>query len=101
MYRAKLRDQWNQTAAVMALIANCFRDPKKGKKAKPSDFIPESLKPDRKDRSDVLPGDIADFQVFLGKRSPKTGTDGHAHRKRVKQRRRAEKRRREQERSEK
>lgn len=32
--------EWGQTSCLMALIANMFRDPKKGKLVKPADFNP-------------------------------------------------------------
>ncbi len=38
------RDEWNRTAALMALVANIMRDPKKGKPAKPEDFTPSAVK---------------------------------------------------------
>lgn len=38
---AKSRDAWGHTAAVMALLANCHRDPRKRKRAfRPGDFDP-------------------------------------------------------------
>ena len=36
--RGKL--EWGQTSCLMALLVNIFRDPKKSKGAKPSDFNP-------------------------------------------------------------
>ena len=40
MVHARQEDQWNHTAAVMALVANVNRDPKKGRASKPADFHP-------------------------------------------------------------
>ncbi len=40
MAEAKARDEWSRTSALMALIANCHRDPKKGRPFKPADFDP-------------------------------------------------------------
>lgn len=41
MSRAKAREAWSHTAAVMALIANCNRDPKKRRQPwSPDDFHP-------------------------------------------------------------
>ncbi|MGC1272618.1 MAG: hypothetical protein WBC44_02835 [Planctomycetaceae bacterium] len=40
MADAKQTDYWNHTAAVLALLANVHRDPKKGKAFKPADFHP-------------------------------------------------------------
>jgi len=34
------RLQWAQTAALLAMLANCNRDPKKTRPYKPSDFDP-------------------------------------------------------------
>lgn len=41
MADGKSRDQWNHTASLMALIANCHRDPKKGRLLKATDFHPQ------------------------------------------------------------
>ena len=40
MAEAHGRDCWNHTSAILAMIANVNRDPKKGKAFKPSDFNP-------------------------------------------------------------
>lgn len=41
MARGRMRRQWDQTAAVLALIANCHRDPKKrGSPYRPEEFNP-------------------------------------------------------------
>ncbi len=47
MYEAKvehetdtLKADWQRTASLMALLANCHRNPKKSKPYKPSDFYP-------------------------------------------------------------
>jgi hypothetical protein len=40
MADAKQTDDWNHTAAILALLANVHRDPKKGKAFKPADFHP-------------------------------------------------------------
>lgn len=49
MAEARLQDAWSRTASLMALLANCHRDPKKGRAYRPKDFDPftpttESLK---------------------------------------------------------
>jgi hypothetical protein len=46
MAEARVRDEWRRTAALMALIANCNRDPKRTKAFRPADFDP-FRKPDR------------------------------------------------------
>lgn len=38
------RSEWERTAALMALVANLVRDPKKSKPAKVSDFNPYDAK---------------------------------------------------------
>lgn len=47
MAEARVRDQWNHTAAVMALIANALRDPKRTGPLKPQDFHPLQQRPNR------------------------------------------------------
>ena len=40
MAEARTRDAWSRTASVMALLANCHRDPKRTRAFKPGDFDP-------------------------------------------------------------
>jgi hypothetical protein len=40
MAAARSAHDWAIAASVMALLANCHRDPKKGRAAKPADFDP-------------------------------------------------------------
>ena len=40
MAQARQEDNWNHTAALMALLANANRDPKRGRAFKPADFHP-------------------------------------------------------------
>ena len=40
MAQARQEDHWNHTAALMALLANVNRDPKRGRAFKPADFHP-------------------------------------------------------------
>ena len=40
MAQARQADNWNHTAALMALLANVNRDPKRGRPFKPADFHP-------------------------------------------------------------
>jgi hypothetical protein len=40
MAEAKNRDAWGRTSSLMALLANCNRDPKKARAYRPSDFDP-------------------------------------------------------------
>lgn len=48
MAEARGREAWGHTAAILALIANVNRDPKKTRPFKPSDFDPYSAR-DRRD----------------------------------------------------
>jgi hypothetical protein len=41
MAQAHRRELWNHTSAVLALVANCHRDPKKTRPFKPADFHPD------------------------------------------------------------
>jgi len=34
------RDEWSRLSVLLALTANCHRDPKKGRALKPSDYDP-------------------------------------------------------------
>ena len=34
------RDQWSRMSVLLALTANCHRDPRKGRALRPSDFDP-------------------------------------------------------------
>jgi hypothetical protein len=40
MVEAKRREAWNHTSALLALLANAHRDPKKGRAFRPEDFHP-------------------------------------------------------------
>lgn len=40
MAEGRSRENWQHTSAILALLYNCNRDPKKTKPAKPSDFNP-------------------------------------------------------------
>ena len=40
MAEARCRDEWGRSSALMALLANVNRDPKKGRAFRPSDFDP-------------------------------------------------------------
>lgn len=42
---ARGRFEWEQTSALMALVVNLVRDPKKSKPAKATDFNPYYVKP--------------------------------------------------------
>jgi hypothetical protein len=42
------RDEWGRWSVLLALTANCHRDPQKGRPAKPADFDPYCRKQKRR-----------------------------------------------------
>jgi len=40
MAESRIRQEWNHTSAVLAMLANCHRDPKKARTFRPGDFHP-------------------------------------------------------------
>ena len=40
MAEARSKDEWSRMSALLALLANCHRDPKKTRAFKPVDFDP-------------------------------------------------------------
>jgi hypothetical protein len=40
MAEARSRERWNHTAALLALLANCHRDPRRRRPYRPDDFLP-------------------------------------------------------------
>ncbi|MEX2388190.1 MAG: hypothetical protein WD534_09940 [Phycisphaeraceae bacterium] len=76
MAEAKSRDQWNHTAAVLALIANCHRDPKKTGPFKAEQFHPLAEKPEPvklKDKNEAF-AILKHVFVDLKKKDPPAGT---------------------------
>jgi len=65
MAEGHARDRWSRTAQLCAVIANCHRDPKKGRPLKPADFDPFDRTP-----QDVIKLDADNIgllrQAFLG-----------------------------------
>ena len=53
MAEAKGRESWAHTSAIMALIANVNRDPKKSRPFKPADFDPYAAKDKRDEAIEV------------------------------------------------
>jgi len=53
MAGARGRDNWAHTSAVLALVANVNRDPKKTRAYKPSDFDPYSTRRERDEAIEV------------------------------------------------
>lgn len=56
MARERVRQSWNHTSMILAMLANVNRDPKKGRALRPADFHPMREKPAAKPA--VLKGDI-------------------------------------------
>ena len=49
MAEGRSRERWNHTAAVLAMQANCHRDPKKRRRPfTPGDFLPREERPKEK-----------------------------------------------------
>jgi hypothetical protein len=66
MAEARQREAWQRTAAVLALLANCHRDPKRRRPYTPDDFLPKT-----RDRSES-PGDLSILKaVFVDRHHPK------------------------------
>jgi hypothetical protein len=51
-----ISESWNHTSAVLALLANVHRDPRKGRAMRPADFHPMHKTPARKPA--VLKGSV-------------------------------------------
>jgi len=61
------RAQWRHTSAVMALIANVNRDPKKGRPFEPADFDPHNTTESHEDVIEVTPETVSEFKkAFRG-----------------------------------
>jgi hypothetical protein len=59
MAQARQVENWNHTAALLAMLANVHRDPKKGRALKPADFHPLPKSKSHADASvPPLKGDI-------------------------------------------
>ena len=69
MADARAREAWNHTSAVLAMIANANRDPKKSRPLKPGDFHPYAGK-----RRRGIPITAANIQVL--KRLASAGRGG-------------------------
>ena len=64
MADARSRDEWSRMSSLMALLANCHRDPKKSRVLTPRDFDPFAA---AEAKVTVGVGVLKD--VFVGKRS--------------------------------
>jgi hypothetical protein len=56
MAESRQQESWNHTSALLAMLVNVNRDPKKGRAAKPADFHPMVLA--RRDKAVPLKGSI-------------------------------------------
>jgi hypothetical protein len=67
MSEARSRADWARTAALLALTANCHRDPKKTRALKPGDFDPfaQRGRADQRSAIDVLK------DVFIDRTNPR------------------------------
>lgn len=69
MSQARQREQWNHTAAVMAMLANIHRDPKRSRPFKPADFHPMPAESGGATERPVLKGDVSMLKsVFVDRR---------------------------------
>jgi hypothetical protein len=69
MAEARGREAWAHTSAILALIANVNRDPKKTKAFKPSDFDPYAAKDKRDEAIEVNRENIETLkEAFLGRK---------------------------------
>lgn len=64
MAEAKSRDNWAHTSALLAMTANCNRDPKKTRPFSPTDFDPHASA----EKQIRLKGSIEDLKVFVDKK---------------------------------
>ncbi|MCC7409959.1 MAG: hypothetical protein IT442_17970 [Phycisphaeraceae bacterium] len=69
MAEAHGREKWAHTSAILALIANVNRDPKKTRPYKPSDFDPHTAR-DRCDDAIELTDLSVLKQAFVGSKQP-------------------------------
>ena len=50
MAEGRIEQEWNHTAAVLTVLVNVNRDPKRGRPAKPADFHPMARRRNQSDR---------------------------------------------------
>jgi hypothetical protein len=68
MAEGRQREAWNHTAALMALLANCHRDPKRSRAFRPDDFHPMAGPPRPPPQTDIS----VLKTVFIDHRIPET-----------------------------
>ncbi len=67
MAEARQREDWNHTSALMALVANVNRDPKKTKTFRPGDFNPLAVA--SKEKCELRTSDLSILKrVFVKRR---------------------------------
>ena len=67
MAEGRAKEAWQHTSALMALLANIHRNPKKGRAFEPDDFNPYSEKTSRPDVIVVTKENVSLLkQAFLG-----------------------------------
>ena len=67
MAEARAKDEWSRMSALLALLANCHRDPKKTRAFRPCDFDPFAKRPA------PIPIDMDSLKaVFVEGRFPRT-----------------------------
>ena len=72
MADARQHDQWNFASAIMAMLANIYRDPKKGRAFKPLDFHPLAHARHSRREAPPLKADIAVLKsVFVDAHQPR------------------------------
>ena len=73
MAQARQHADWNRTAALMALIANVNRDPKRGRAMKPADFHP--MLEIRREKARPLRGNIRMLKAVFVDQQPLGGKE--------------------------
>ena len=68
MADAKQTEEWNHTSAILAMLANAHRDPKKTRPFKPADFHPGTNRSRRSRR--VVNADISILKSVFVDRAP-------------------------------
>jgi hypothetical protein len=69
MTEARQQDGWNHTAALLAMLANVNRDPKKTRAYKPADFHPMQVA--KRTAAPPLKGEIGMLKtVFIDNAAP-------------------------------
>lgn len=74
MAEARQRHDWQIAASMLALLANCHRDPTKSRAFRPGDFDPFA-----QDRGEVIPADIGVLKDMFIKNSNTKAEQGGGH----------------------